>query len=287
MKAMSSQKLYSCRSLKQSGSVLVAAVWILALFSILSAGLFRIVASCLNISTRIERGGVCRQLARSACVLAQAQETQDQTGYDTLYEFSQKQSRQIDNLSFEFVAEDESGKININICSKQALSKLPGLDDYIAEKIIASELRPYAAKEELLDVEGITSEVYKGLESFITVHGDGSININTAGLEVLYALGVDEALITTLIDFRAGEDEKEGTEDDAAFEDVADIVPQLKSRGIALAQEAVLVNLINQGLLRVDSQFRALKITAAISAKAVDSYTVILDADRIIQWKEL
>ena len=287
MKAMSSQKLYSCRSLKQSGSVLVAAVWILALFSILSAGLFRIVASCLNISTRIERGGVCRQLARSACVLAQAQESQDQTGYDTLYEFSQKQSRQIDNLSFEFVAEDESGKININICSKQALSKLPGLDDYIAEKIIASELRPYAAKEELLDVEGITSEVYKGLESFITVHGDGSININTAGLEVLYALGVDEALITTLIDFRAGEDEKEGTEDDAAFEDVADIVPQLKSRGISLAQEAALVNLINQGLLRVDSQFRALKITAAISAKAVDSYTVILDADRIIQWKEL
>ena len=287
MKAMSSQKLYSCRSLKQSGSVLVAAVWILALFSILSAGLFRIVSSCLNISTRIERGSVCRQLARSACVLAQAQESQDQTGYDTLYEFSQKQSRQIDNLSFEFVADDESGKLNINSCSKQALSKLPGLDDYIAEKIIASELRPYAAKEELLDVEGISGEVYKGLESFITVHGDGSININTAGLEVLYALGVDEALITTLIDFRAGEDEKEGTEDDAAFEDVADIVPQLKSRGIALAQEAVLVNLINQGLLRVDSQFRALKITAAISAKAVDSYAVILDADRIIQWKEL
>jgi len=259
----------------------------LVLFSILSVGLYRTVSSCLNISTRIERGFICRYLARSACVLAQAQEGKDETAYDTLHEFSEKQERQIDNTSFEFIAEDENSKLNINSSSIQMLAMLPGLDEDTAGKIAASDLRPYAAIEELLDVDGITEEAYKDIENFITVHSSGSVNINTAGREVLAALGFDESLISVIISFRAGADTEEGTQDDEAFEDIAYIVPKLRARGISQAQEAELLNLINQGAIGIESKCRTLKITASISGKAVNQYRVILDANRIKQWKEL
>lgn len=256
------------------------------MFSILAAGLYRIVSTCLSISTRIERGVTCRALARSACVLAQAQETRDQTVYDTIYELSQKTRKDIDDLYFEFSAEDERAKLNINTLSLQELAKLPGLDEKGAENIIASDLRPFAAIEELLEVDGMTREVYNGLEDLITVHSDGKININTVSGEVLTVLGIAPSVVDAILNFRAGEDRVQGTKDDGIFENVSDILPKLKSLGISVIEGTALNKLVSQGSFEVDSRCRTLKIAAGIAGKNINSYTVIIDKDSIKQWKE-
>lgn len=287
MKVKSLQERYLSLFLNRSGSVLIAAVWMLVLFSILSAGLYRMVSTCLNISTRFEYGVICRSLARSATVLDQALEGKDDTAYDTIYELSQKQSRKIGNLSFEYTSEDESGKLNINTAPVVQMAGLPGFDEDLAEKIAGSDLRPFAATEELLDVEGMTAEIYGGLNGFITVHTDGAVNINTAPKEVFAALGYDRALIEDIINFREGDDGQEGTKDDGVFESVSEIVPEMKAQGLSPGQEVTLSNSINSGALRTDSVCRTLRILTGVSGKKANSYAVILEPSRIKQWKEL
>ena len=43
-------------------------------------------------------------------------------------------------------------------------------------------------------IRGITAEIFKKLKPYITIYGDGQININTAGKEVLTALGLNDVL---------------------------------------------------------------------------------------------
>ncbi len=88
---------------------------------------------------------------------------------------------------------------------------------------------PFEYIEELLLVRGITPELYfgtgeiKGLRDFVTVYGDdGKININSASVELLQAMGTDitEELAQKLIDFRADEDNKTVLEDNSWYKSV-------------------------------------------------------------------
>ncbi len=72
---------------------------------------------------------------------------------------------------------------------------------------------PMDSLEELLLVRGMTKELYYGtserpaLASFLTIYGDGRININTAPQEVLYALSdqMDIEAAERMARYRAGE----------------------------------------------------------------------------------
>jgi general secretion pathway protein K len=46
----------------------------------------------------------------------------------------------------------------------------------------------FSAVEELLLVDGVTPEIYNSIKDYVTVHGDGQININTASERVLCAI---------------------------------------------------------------------------------------------------
>ncbi|RJR17555.1 MAG: general secretion pathway protein GspK [Desulfobacteraceae bacterium] len=67
--------------------------------------------------------------------------------------------------------------------------------------------------EELLLIRGVTREIYfgtderPGISSFLTIHGDGRININTAGEAVLFALSeqIDRDMAERMVLFRAEE----------------------------------------------------------------------------------
>src|SRR5262245_56177871 len=119
---------------------------------------------------------------------------------------------------------DEERRININTADRPTLVKLfqqlsPRPQDQIKEivegivswrKIHSTEMvgfvsdeyyqtlkQPYPAKHapfELMDelrlVKGIDPELYDQVRPFITVYGDGQVNINTAPREVLVALGL-------------------------------------------------------------------------------------------------
>ena len=54
---------------------------------------------------------------------------------------------------------------------------------------------PFEMREELLLVRGMTEEIYDQLIPYITVYGDGGVNINTATVVVLNALGLTEDTI--------------------------------------------------------------------------------------------
>ncbi|MDB4349332.1 general secretion pathway protein GspK [Omnitrophica bacterium] len=80
--------------------------------------------------------------------------------------------------------------------------------------------RDFIVPEELLLVRGITEELfYDKLKGYITVYGEGKININTASEDVLTALfGIGyPALASKIIDYRRGVDGKAGTDDDRWF----------------------------------------------------------------------
>ncbi|CAG1064995.1 hypothetical protein BAC1_00568 [uncultured bacterium] len=128
--------------------------------------------------------------------------------------------------SVSYTVEDERGRININTAERpviDALLRLSGVEgaqrDVITDSILdwrdgnhefhlngaeddyyASLPSPYGAKdgpadfkEELLLVKGVTSAVfngsgsYSGIKNYITVHGDGRLNINTASQRALEA----------------------------------------------------------------------------------------------------
>jgi general secretion pathway protein K len=64
--------------------------------------------------------------------------------------------------------------------------------------------RPLEAPEELLLVKGLTSQVYRRLAPYVTVYGDGLVNINTAPKRVIESLceRMDPALTQVIVERR-------------------------------------------------------------------------------------
>ena len=93
---------------------------------------------------------------------------------------------------------------------------------------------PYEAKDaqfesldELLLVKGITEDIFKNIKGYITIYGNGSVNINTAPKVVLLALGLSEGLGDKIISFRYGRDDTINTPDDNFFDAPYGIVQKL------------------------------------------------------------
>jgi len=169
--------------------------------------------------------------------------------------------------------EDETRKININIDSNLAVFKqllmnfgldleeagniVSAIEDWRDEdnipKVLSAAIggaedgyyqtleTPYAtsgetfkAPEELLLVRGMTRELYEKVVNFITIFGEGKININTASEEVLdavFGIGYPE-LAAQIVDYRRGVDGRIGTDDDRLFTKGALIIERGR-RGLA------------------------------------------------------
>lgn len=159
---------------------------------------------------------------------------------------------------------DEDRKINVNTAPKAVLLRLPGMTEEIADSLLAwrreklglRELRArsFEVLEELLLVEGMTAEAFRTLRLYVTVYGDGRVNLNTAPREVVTALGMGEALVSKLLRFRRGLDGLPGTKDDQIFASLASAAQQLNAFDPLAPQEAAqLTNLITQNRLKVTS----------------------------------
>jgi len=164
---------------------------------------------------------------------------------------------------------DEEGKINVNKASQQVLKNLfekvaqvePEDAEAIAESIIdwrdeddvahkngkendyyRSLEQPYSCKnsdfevkEELLAVGGVTFEMFNKIKDYITIYGEGAVNVNTASVPVLVSLGIDKTLAEKIIKFRSeSRPKKEGAVPESVFTD-ASLIPGLLNKAEPLS----------------------------------------------------
>jgi len=64
----------------------------------------------------------------------------------------------------------------------------------------------YESPDEMLLVKGMTKQAYDKLTDYVTIYGDGAVNINTASREVLIALGLQDSLVEKILSVRRGKD---------------------------------------------------------------------------------
>lgn len=114
----------------------------------------------------------------------------------------------------------------------------------------------FEALEELLLVKGVTVEIFDKVKGYLTVYGSGLVNVNTAGMVVLQAMGMSEGLAEKILDFRRGNDDEEGTLDDNVFESAETAAGALNASG-GLSQEELneLSGIVNAGLIGVQSDY--------------------------------
>ena len=97
--------------------------------------------------------------------------------------------------------------VNINTEDKLLLEKLPGIGKVLAERIVKYQqlLGGYCKKEQLLEVYGIDSVLYKQVEPFISVDGyvikKKNINTNTFK-ELISHPYLDYKMIKALVNYR-------------------------------------------------------------------------------------
>jgi len=173
---------------------------------------------------------------------------------------------------FLYGAMDESSRIDINVASSDILKHLlervaqvgqeeatdisraivDWRDKDIAltpggaeDEYYLSLTPPYKAKngnfqiaEELLLIKGMTPEIFAKIKDLITVYPTGKVNINTASVACLGALGLTDSLCERIIKYRKGEDGLIGTADDGIFKTLAD----LNNIGSLFTEESTQIN---------------------------------------------
>jgi len=219
---------------------------------------------------------------------------------------------------------DEERKININTAAMPVLERFfrifLSLDETTAQELAASivdwrdsdsqlsiplgsaedsEYRsmqyPYEAKnrdfevpEEILLVNGMTQDIFEKIKDYVTIYGNGKVNINTVSKPVLLALGLSEDIVDDIISFRAGVDGVIGTADDNIFDTVPNIIPKLsQSYHLSDSQLAAVSAVTNQYLVTNSSNFM-IKAVAKLNNKMdrVELICVVNRSGDILYWRE-
>lgn len=267
---------------RDSASVLVLCIFILASFSIMAVGLYRAVSSQWMLTRAVQQRITARYLADSACVYFNALSGKDLTPHDTLYELSSKVDRELASGKFSYTLSDEESRININTASEDALAMIPGISQELAGKISSSLLKPFYAPEELMYVEGFDENAYLACKDFITVYSSGKVNINTASIEVLKAAGIPDGVASRIERFRTGPDAKSATEDDVAFRDLSEL---FTFTILSVSEQEALVEAVPG--LSVNSDNFCLHIDTVVMEKSALKYDIVISQGKIKRWIEL
>jgi len=220
---------------------------------------------------------------------------------------------------------DETSKININLADAKVLTRLlenaAGINEqralnlayciidwrdadsffqhpqYGAEDINYRALEePYESKdsdfevtEELLLINGMDQEIFNKIKDFVTVYGDGKVNINTAPGYVLLALGLSSGLVTKILNFRKGDDLSIGTFDDNVFTNTGSIIPEM-SQGDNLSSSEIgeLSKFISAEVFVTKSSDFMIRCLASLNTKKQTSeIEAVVNSEGLIRrWQE-
>ena len=131
-------------------------------------------------------------------------------------------------------------------------------------------------------------EIFDRLKDYITIYGDGKVNINTASKEVLLSLGLDKILVDKILFFRKGEDDIQFTQDDNVFEAVFEIVPKLSQFSSLSVSEVGQLTAVRDRYLATDSSnFMAKSLAELDTDDGVTEVIAIIDDNgKILYWRE-
>lgn len=245
----------------------------------------------------------------------------DGGSYDICYKYVNEESG-ISETRYGLI--DEERKININKLNREVIQRLlqaaANMDETESQALAASivdwrdtdsELSvplgsaedadyrntqfPYEAKdndfevpEEILLVNGMTNGIFEKIKNYITIYGDGKINVNTASQAVLTATGLGEKMIGYIVSFRRGKDGIVGTEDDNIFDMPSNIVPYVTQFVNLSASEVAVLATVSERYFATSSQFFMVRGVAALKGKnkTSEAIAVINREGKILYWRE-
>lgn len=219
---------------------------------------------------------------------------------------------------------DEESKINVNIVDSQTIKKLvfllftpneklaqdltdsiidwrqfgqSQLTGFYSEFYYSNLKYPYTPKkgpfetmDELLLLQYFSEDILERLKPFMTIYGDGKININTASREVLLAVGLEPLLIDKIFLVRRGLDSVDFTVDDFIFQKPYDIASDIRKFIELESHEAKQIDQLNAyGKLKTNSQVFLIQSEGKLTNRE-DALTIscVYNAkDKIIEyWRE-
>ncbi|MBI3602314.1 MAG: general secretion pathway protein GspK [Candidatus Omnitrophica bacterium] len=156
---------------------------------------------------------------------------------------------------------------------------------------------PYAKKDadyetldELLLVKGMTKDKYEKLMDDVTIYGQGKVNINTAPAQVLYALGLQDALIDKILEVRRGKDQSEGTMDDHIFFKTFDVASEVNAIIKLEDGEIHAIDALNiQNLLTTNSYYFSVLSQAHLAhRRSSQKIRVVISSreNKIVYWSQ-
>jgi type II secretory pathway component PulK len=225
-------------TIRDRGSILVVALWLLFLLALLAAGVGAHVNGRLELARRLEQRWAAQGAARAGVERGIAWVQGETNGWDSLDEPWANQPGVFSNgvmgagwfavvrrdrlasgdEAIRYGMGDEQGRIDLNLGRVELLQALfetaGGLGAEQAAKVAAAlaqartrpegppsitgdtgwvdrrlERGPLLSVHELRWVKGVTPALFEGVQEHVTVHGGARVNLNTAGVGVLTALG--------------------------------------------------------------------------------------------------
>jgi len=122
-----------------------------------------------------------------------------------------------------FGIRDEERRIPWVALTDEILARIPGLSPDERRIISArSESGPAPTPRELLALPELSAAGALSLGRYVTAEPSKTVNINTASLEILRALGIPRSGAKSIVAHRNGPDRRPGTDDDAPFTTLSD-----------------------------------------------------------------
>ncbi len=148
----------------------------------------------------------------------------------------------------------------------------------------------YETLDEMLLVQGMTKQIYDKLINFVTIYGDGTVNINTASKEVLAAIGLPDELAEKILTVRRGRDNIDGTADDYVFLRTYEIAANVNSVIQLTLDDARAIDALNaRGFLTTNSFYFTIEATGSLASRSTPkSVRAVYSSrdDKIVYWKE-
>ena len=245
----------------------------------------------------------------------------DSATFDVLYSDFDKT---FTKTTFRYGIMDEERKININTASQQELARLfryvlgweqekaealalsvvdwrefgdSVLNGFFSDEYYENLKYPYQPKndnfetlDELLLVEGITQPAFDRLLSFVTIYGDGKVNVNTAPWQVFVALGLNEGVADKILSVRRGSDEKEATKDDYIFSSSEAFFSSIgKNDSLSESEGRQVASLLDRGKIGVHSRYYMIESVAELNLlPQKKGIRCVYDgaSHRIVYWNE-